>query len=226
VSRKGDLEWGAVRSIRYHERRVAFFESLATTASFLSLITGSAAVAALLKDAGLLAIVASALSAGVGFVNLTLRPATRAAVHSRLRQRFADLQIDLLKAGATPTDAQLDDLQEQRLLIERDEPPVYRMLDLLTHNELCQAGSYDDLYYIPWLKRVTAHFLHWETNYVPSVAEHNARKYKLRSKELPPPFATWSEVVDAAKGGDDDAIAYLRRYGPWVQGQLEKLPRR
>lgn len=141
MSRKYNLEWGSSRSIRYHDRRVAFFESLSTTASFLALLTGSAAVAALLKDAGLVAIVASALSAVVGFVNLTLRPAARAAIHSRLRQRFSDLQILLLKAGADPTEAELDALQEQRLLIERDEPPApaYRMLDMLTHNELCCA---------------------------------------------------------------------------------------
>ena len=51
--------------------------------------------------------------------------------------------------------------KNDRLEIERDEPPIMRIVDTLCHNETLLSNGRTDLYHVPILKRITAHFSNW-----------------------------------------------------------------
>jgi hypothetical protein len=80
--------------------------------------------------------------------------------HAALRARFIDLESAMLKGAS-------DDWREwqlARLAIERDEPPIYRALDLLCYNELCLSEGTQRPEGQPRLKfhqRLTRHFFPW-----------------------------------------------------------------
>jgi hypothetical protein len=89
-----------------------------------------------------------------------------AAHHHGLRGRFAALEIAILNGDSNA--ASWAAYQRERLLIEQDEPPVYRALDLLCHNELlvAEAGRRDGdnaehLWTVSTWQRMTRHLLHW-----------------------------------------------------------------
>lgn len=169
-----DLTWGAERSTRYHDRRLAFYKSLESIINTLTLLFGSAAIAALLgSDKSALAVTMSVLVAIGSFIALTMRPATMAEVHSRLKQRFVAMSQILVDVRPDDED-KLRAAEKERLDIEREEPPIYRALDLLAHNELCLArgkDSPDCLYVVPWWMAATANLVNWDVNDVPSRAQ-------------------------------------------------------
>jgi hypothetical protein len=79
-----------------------------------------------------------------------------------LRGRFIDLEAAILKGDDTPENWR--DWQIARLQIERDEPPIYRALDLLCYNEQCRSEGARRPEGQPRLKlhqRLTCHFYPW-----------------------------------------------------------------
>lgn len=180
---KNDLVFCADRSIRYHDRRRAFYEFADGSSSWLSLISGSAAVAALINTAfpDGWAIVFGCITAVTGLFMVVMRPASMAALHAQLKQRFVGLRIKLAKVGEDVSAEQLTLFEVERLDIEREEPPIYRALDLVCHNEVALAMGKNDpahLYRLPPYKRLTANLWRWDTNEVPSVAEYEAQQQK------------------------------------------------
>jgi len=180
-----DLMFNIERSIRYHSRRQAFFEMFDAVVNTSNLILGSGAVLALISDRvenwvlGIL----SAIVAIVSFVNLTMRSAERSALHSQLKQRFMGLlkRIKRLDHNASDCAALLRKCEEKRLDIEREEPPIYRMVDILAHNEQCRAqGEKDDcIYYVHPLKVLTANLWRYETDDLKTVEQVAKEKAKL-----------------------------------------------
>ena len=51
-------------------------------------------------------------------------------------------------------------MTKERLLLETDEPPVKRYLDVMCHNELVRALGYAEEHHWPlkWWQRAIAHF--------------------------------------------------------------------
>lgn len=156
------------RSIRYHERRRAFFERLHRLTSFFTIIlagavlfelAGTGSPALWLQVVSLLAAMLAALDMIVGFAN-------RAAAHQGLRGRFVDLEMAIFSAGEDADSWQRHRLS--RLQIERDEPPVYRALDLLCRNELLIAEGFshqkapEHFACVGWWRRLTSHLFHWQ----------------------------------------------------------------
>lgn len=185
------LKFGIDRSVRYHERRLNFFRRTDFLVNTLSLIGSSAAVTSLLAwDPGLpLLMVFASLVAVLSYINLIMRSAEMAALHANLRQRFFVLQISLLEISSEETPTAEDrklikSIHRERLLIEKDEPPPFRILDLMCHNELCLAqganpddpGICDHLYHIPWYRSLTANVLRGESNHVRTEAAHRNQK--------------------------------------------------
>jgi hypothetical protein len=157
------LLFGVRRSIRYHDRRRAFFERLhRLTGALTVLMAGSVLydlgrageTAAWLQALAAIAAVLAALDMVVGY-------AARAGQHGALKARFVDLEQALLSGDAA--DATWAAHQTARLAIERDEPPVYRALDLLCHNELALAENCgaEHMARVGFWPRLTSHWLHW-----------------------------------------------------------------
>lgn len=155
------------RSIRYHDRRRAFFERMHRLTGALTIILAGGVLFELAgtgSPAKWLQWI-SVLAASLAAVDLIVGYATRANQHAGLRTRFIDLEILILSGDAEPDIWQ--DYRAKRLVIERDEPPVYRALDLLCHNELCQSEGYtrekhsEQFARVGWFKGFTSHLLHW-----------------------------------------------------------------
>lgn len=154
------------RSIRYHDRRRAFFQRMHQITGVLTILlaggvlfelAGTGETSLWLKLLGLIAAVFSAVDIIIGYA----RQANR---HADLRKRFCVLEI-AVNTGGKP----VSDYANDRLAIEQDEPPVYRALDLLCQNEQLVAQGYsradpnDKGYFsdLKWYEALTAHLYRW-----------------------------------------------------------------
>lgn len=161
------LAWGVETSVRYHERRQAYYERADAIVNSVNLIAGSGAVLAIAKDApNPIVVWLAAVVAVISLVNLTMRSSHMAAQHAGLKQRFVDLlkRIKRLEPEAPCFKKRLMAIEQRRLSLEMEEPTVYRIVCVLAHNELAFAHDYGDeaLWHIPWHKQLTAHFVRWE----------------------------------------------------------------
>src|SRR5437773_1773987 len=122
-------------SIRYHNRRREFFDTLNLVSNGLSVIFGSAAMAALLGQSNEWAALAAAAVTIVATTNLVVRSSERARQHHDLAKRFIALEQKTLPATA-------DDffsLYAEKLAIEAEEPPMLDILSLICHNDQVSA---------------------------------------------------------------------------------------
>lgn len=165
-----DAQYGLLfdvrRSVRYHDRRRAFFERMhQVTAGLTVLLAGSVLfdlarpgeTAAWLASLAVVAALLSAWDIVVGY-------AGKASLHKDLKARFGALEMTMLSGDGSP-DA-WHGFQIERLRIEQDEPPVFRALDLLCHNELALAEGFDrndkaHFEHLTRWQRVTRHIFHW-----------------------------------------------------------------
>lgn len=156
------------RSIRYHDRRAAFFERLHQITGGLTVLLAGSVLFDLARPGNTPAwLTALALTAALLAVwDIVVGYAGRAGLHRDLKNRFVALEIAVVEGDATAENWTRH--QIKRLTIERDEPPVYRALDTLCHNEMLIAEGYDrngagKVHFAPvtaW-QRATRHFLHW-----------------------------------------------------------------
>lgn len=165
LDRQHELLFHVGRSVRYHDRRRAFFEALHRISSVFVVLLASSVFLDLLGSASerpwwitgiaLMAAIFAAFDIIVGFSRF-------ATLHHDLKRRFIQLEIEISTQDVTQQN--LRSQQAECLRIEQDEPPVYRALDLLCHNELAHAKGYTDKAHFftvdPW-PRFTRHFYHW-----------------------------------------------------------------
>lgn len=135
------LKFGVRRSVRYHNRRRAFFDRLDKITNMVSVIFGSAAVFGVMDvNFKTLALTAAAMVTVTSAVNLVLGSSLRARDHADFARRFIALEKEMeIHAPIAET---LKRLTAQRLDIESDEPPIMRVLDCLCHNEQMRAQGY------------------------------------------------------------------------------------
>ncbi|WP_093633846.1 hypothetical protein [Paraburkholderia aspalathi] len=150
--------FGTRRSIRYHQRRRAFFDRCDQFGNVFSLIFGSAAIYGVLdKDYHALALIASGLVTVLSAVNLVFGSSQRARLHHDLSRKFTELERHML---GKPSEDVYQMTSEKRLDIESEEPPILRVLDCLCHNEQMRSEGYprEDLAKIEWWQRLFAQF--------------------------------------------------------------------
>lgn len=160
-----ELLFGVRRSVRYHMRRQQFFERWHIVTSATSVIFGSATVALIISKMGAGWIVATAVVVTVfSAIDLVVGTSRAAHLHNDLARRFIDLEKKIIKE-CTPTEAMLYSLTSDRLSIEADEPPIFRNLDILCHNELLRAmGQRDAVAKLSPFQRLSAQFFDWRTH--------------------------------------------------------------
>jgi hypothetical protein len=149
------------RSIRYHDRRRAFFDRLHRLTNVLTILLAGG-VFFELAGTGSPAVWLQCVGAGAAFLaalDMVVGYSAKSTLHTRLRSRFSDLEIAMLSGDLGPdTWAKY---QQQRLQIERDEPPVYRALDLLCFNEQCAAEGASSRAVVSGFQRATSQFYMW-----------------------------------------------------------------
>jgi len=153
------------RSIRYHERRTAFFERMHRVTDLITILLAGVVLSELLGSPSRLILqILAGLGALLSASDLVIGYGRRADGHRRLKRQFIFLEADVSSGK------ELNTVARQRLNIEADEPPAYRALDVLCHNQLCRAFGKPrcELYRVPWWMRWTAHLLHWsDVEFVP-----------------------------------------------------------
>ena len=135
------------RSVRYHRHRESFLDRVDQLGALLTALAGLATAATLLAELPArwtwVPLVAASVAALAGATELLFGPARGTRRHDSLAVSFLGLEKDLLRAGPSLTAEILVELQSRRLDLEAAEPPVYRVLDAVCHDELVTALGID-----------------------------------------------------------------------------------
>jgi hypothetical protein len=146
------------KSMRYHQRRRAFFDRCHRWVMFAVILSGSAAFADLVDPA-----YAAAAGALLAALDLTLGFGMRARDHQLLYQRFAELHRKLRGRPDLPGQ-EVAALRDECLAIEADEPPVMVALEVDCHNETARAWgtANPEMPVLSGWQRLTMHLLSHE----------------------------------------------------------------
>ncbi len=157
----GDL-FGIRKSVRYHDRRAAFFERLHRLTDLCTILLAGVVIMELLgNESPLVVKVFAGIGALMAAVDLVVGFAKSADLHRHLKRRFI-----LLEQKCGPAFS-ADTLRQERLAIEGDEPPVYRALDCLCVRELAVAEGHTRESYaiafwpMPFYMRLTVQIWYW-----------------------------------------------------------------
>ena len=154
--------FGARKSIRYHQRRRAFFEGMHAIAVALQVIAGSSAVAAVVTKATALAASLAAAAAVLAALDLAFGVTRRATKHASLAQQFAQLEREIVphEHDKSVDATTVASFRQSRLEVEEHEPPKLRVIDILCHNELVTSTyRHDKIYPIGLVWRCIGHFI-------------------------------------------------------------------
>lgn len=172
------LLFGVRRSIRYHSRRRQFFDRYRLFTNAVSVIFGSAAIAAVLSPLGKeYTVGAAAVVTVFSLVDLVVGSARMARLHEELCRQFIELEKEIISIPEGQfTEENASRLTAVRLSIEADEPPVKRVLDSLCHNELLRAMGYDrgEFVRVKWYQRLFAQLLDIQEHRITKYGQHTA----------------------------------------------------
>ena len=142
-----ELLFGTWRSVRYHRHRERFLDCVHHLGSLLTTFAGAAtvttSVAQLPAEWAWLLPTAAAITAVAGAHEVMFKTAERARQHELLARDFVALEQNLVRVQWDLTTKALLELQNRRLHIEATEPPTYRVLDAMCHDELVTALGRD-----------------------------------------------------------------------------------
>ena len=151
--------FGVRKSVRYHQRRQAFHEWWNTVIIALSFASSASAMAEWSADWRQLLIGTTSF---LLMLNWVIGLTRRANAHAKLGQRFASLEQEMTpfeKSRDMNAEAEFN-FRRRRLEIEADEPAKMRVMDVLCHNELCEALYPDHLVYpVSLWRRWLGHFI-------------------------------------------------------------------
>lgn len=155
------LLFGVRRSVRYHSRRQAFYESVDRWTSFCLLLLGSGSVALAIEGSRAGSITVGLLVAVVSGLKLVFAFGLKASRHAQFVRDFTRLEEQLYEDDSEET---VSAVTRERLAIEATEPPVMRVLDVVCHNELLRAMGNEDpkeRVQLNWFQHLTANFFNF-----------------------------------------------------------------
>lgn len=143
------------RSVRYHMHRCRFYDSFHDVSTALTVLLGIGAIYATLSTAlGSSAVVAiGAIISAIGIFDLVMGTTRKARLHNSLANKFIVLEKHILAESISLKRAKLG-----RLDIEKEEPPVLDVLNIICHNEVMTAMGYKKkhLAKIGWFQRLVS----------------------------------------------------------------------
>lgn len=142
-----DLLFSVRRSIRYHDRRLNFYEVMHRLVLLSALILSSASIAAFAAEFAAhwsqwVKLLPPALVSILTGADLVIGTTSKARLHDHLKRRFIDLECQIEQAGNEYDESTVAEWTNSRLRIEAEEPPILRVLDILCHNEQVRAMGY------------------------------------------------------------------------------------
>ena len=167
-----DLLWKVRRSVRYYNRRQAFFNRCHVLVMTLSALSGSVGVVAIGS-----AMMASwpdslkalpfALITVFIMIDVVVGFASKAALYGDLKRRFVYIERRMVALGDDPPEEEVRKLHMEVLDLEAEEPPVLHVLNVICHNELLRAeGREDKPHDISTVQRWLAPFCDWKEHTV------------------------------------------------------------
>ena len=151
--------------MRYHDRREGFFLAVRNATDFAVFVLGSVAVLVIADSVGsdwpqvakLIIPLTATLMTGIALV---FQVGAKSALHASLKRRFIALERRLIRHRQNFLETLLDELTQDRLTIEADEPPVLRVLDTMCHNDVVWAMGLDRKKVVPitFCQRLFAQF--------------------------------------------------------------------
>ena len=143
VEKKVDkLLFGVDKSIRYHQRRRGFYDTLHKIVMFSVIIGGSSVVAFFVSDSdsNLGGYIGSAVAI-FATLDLVFNLSHRARDHEMLYRRFGQLSACIQTSEHNPESYTV--WLKERIDIEADEPPLYYALEADCDNETRRAWGRD-----------------------------------------------------------------------------------
>lgn len=132
-----DVCFSVERCRRYHAKMQAYYDWCYNLTRAATALTGTASFFALLAGGTEIAKYLTAVVAAAASLDSVFRFDRKARLHEGLSRRFTDLGAKI--AGWEPVPQNLKKARADRLRIERDEPPVRRLIDLQAQNEETRA---------------------------------------------------------------------------------------
>ncbi|MBF0340221.1 MAG: hypothetical protein HQL95_04580 [Magnetococcales bacterium] len=135
------LGFGIRTSVRYHQRRVQFFDRWNATTNAVVLFSGSSAVMTLLTESisqKAAIVVFGGIVSAAALVDLVVGTARMARLHEALYRQFIDLERRWT-AIHDPTEADFSELESEKLRIEQGEPPPLVTLVEMCWNETARS---------------------------------------------------------------------------------------
>lgn len=156
--RVDDLRFGIEKSIRYHHRRMAYYDLLHRAMMFGVIVAGSAAFSEQVGKPAWLGLLAAVFAA----INLVWNLSHKARDHKELHRRFSDLlgQMNVTE----PSEVMLGEWTRERIKIEADEPPIFWAVEADCYNEVAAAwGRKKGQLDVGWVRWLFMNFLRFET---------------------------------------------------------------
>jgi hypothetical protein len=156
------LEFGIHKSLRYHAKRRAFFDTFHRAATAIIAIAGSAAFFALIGDKTRISEAAAIIVVFFSTIDFVFAFPEKAREHDRLYERFSDLAAKLARLDKGQLNLnEVNELRSERLMLEKGEPSSLDALNVICHNEEAEARGYgsSDRYKIGGFQRLVAPFV-------------------------------------------------------------------
>lgn len=180
-----ELKFNVQRSIRYYERRHAFFANCNRLMVLVGLLGYATNAIWLGETWGVLVLAAVAL---VFVLGIAFGTTNKAYLYQDLRRRTGEISIRLEDAEMTGDAEAIEKAvrkgRHDLLLIEQDDPPVKRALSVLCHNETIQALGLDakEKRLVNRWTRITAQFFAWNRTYELVAQEQTHDKVEPQSQ--------------------------------------------
>lgn len=150
-------------AVLYHQKRERFFEVWDKSTKGIAIAGGSAALAKVAGDSGL--VVVASLITVTSTAALVFGFSDRSKRHAELARNFRTLEAEIVEAGERDfSEKDLSRWEAKQRMIETSEPPALGVLVVVCQNELAiAAGHRDRVVPIPWYKRIFAHYWDFST---------------------------------------------------------------
>lgn len=146
-----DLSFSVNKSRRYHELLCSFYGGWRDWARIVTAVVGSGVFFLISAKAQGPAEIAAALAALWAVIDIIVSPDKKSERHAKLCERFTRLAEKVARSPHTQ-EAYAENLSA-RLRIERDEPPVKRLVDLQARNDEARSRSLDPDQEVPLNRR-------------------------------------------------------------------------
>ncbi|ELL0574973.1 hypothetical protein Q6U63_004348 [Vibrio fluvialis] len=141
--RHWDLLWNTRLGVRYHMHLQNFYSRVGKGITVLSLVASSAAFATIWSQNSSAAKVLACIVALAQILDLVIDTKGKALLHSSLRQKYLNLELELSDVSQIATE-EAKSFEQKRISIEVEEPPVFDSLIDKCHNELVKVYGLDD----------------------------------------------------------------------------------